>query len=137
MEKFYEKLSMKSDITNYHKEHVPGRIGMYNGKDGIKYYVIVERTETPVSPDHLKYLQENPYFEERYGAKVPDDAINVSLKVAMVSNPDMEVGPRKPTRVFDSSCLKILNVDDWAQVQREFITAMLAAGLERTGIEHQ
>lgn len=136
MEKFYDKLSLVSNITNYYKEHQPGRVVMYNGKDGIKFYVIVERTDTRVEESQLKWMKENPYWEQRYQASIPDDAVQPVLKVAMVSNPDMEVDPRKATRQLHADYLKVVDVDKWAEIQREFMTAMVEAARKRTGISN-
>lgn len=126
MRKFLEEIIVESLREENYPEHQVGKIGIYNGKDGLKYYVILERHETDEAVN-------DKWWYETYKPEVDTSKFkSVRLVAAMVSNPDLEVGARTLKRDFPHpSYLKIIDVDNWMEAHGNFLSAMIQAGEER------
>ena len=119
---FIQNISKNSDRDNDYAAHQVGEIVGYRGKDGIKYYVILERTEFKPSQQEIDHALQYNYV-------VPK--LHVKLVTAMVANPFLEIHGRVQKRDFGAASVFVVNFDEWMQIQQDFMEAMKEAANER------
>lgn len=125
MEDFLKEMIVESTQDDNYEAHQVGRIVVYSGRDGLKYYVIVERKEEPLVEHQIDYWKQyHPHVDaSKY--------MNVSVVLSMISNPTMDVGYRAAKRDMSACSCKVLDTDNWMEIQDRFIGTMMDVAQRR------
>lgn len=125
MEDFLKEMIVESTQDDNYDAHQVGRIVVYSGRDGLKYYVIIEREETPlVQHQHDWWKQYRPHVDS-------SKFMNVSVTLSMISNPTLDVGYRAAKRDMSACGCKVLDTDNWMEIQDRFIATMMDVAQRR------
>lgn len=127
---FLKEMCIESDAEHNYPAHQPGATVVYSGKDGLKYYVILERIETPITEWSKEwYSKYKPHVDT-------NELKDVSLEVAMIANPKLDIASRKQIRDFSACSVKVLDLDNWQEIQANFFEHLTTAAADRFA-DHQ
>lgn len=98
----FSKMALESTPENDYKHHQVGQLGVYSGRDGLKFYVIA-------SVDKTKHN---------------------ALKCHLVSNPSLDVTVRKATRDMTFWEFKPITEQSYLDFQTKFMQSMVIASKE-------
>lgn len=120
MSDFLNKFTKPSPDDQGYPAHQPGATCIYKSKDGLKYYAIVEREDRPMDAHQIQYYQSIGRNDTTYPI----------VKVRLISNPALEVSMRKPIREMHPCYLRVIDVGNWLEYQKEFIKELRDATKE-------